>query len=141
MIVSRFASAEEAQNAFYKAIERADLAQMMAVWAEEEDIVCIHPGGIRHQGIDAVRESWRQIFARGPELKFKLLAERAVPGRMLSVHSVVERITHTRSAFAASFVIATNIFVLSSHGWQMLVHHASPMPEQKTSEDPPSVLH
>ena len=141
MIVSQFATAQEAQNLFYKAIERADLAQMMAVWAEEEDIVCIHPGGARHQGIDAVRQSWRQIFARGPELKFKLLAERTVPGRMLSVHSVVERITNTRSAFAATFVIATNIFVLSRHGWQMLVHHASPMPEQKVCEDPPAMLH
>ena len=141
MIVSRFASPEAAQNVFYKAIEHADLAQMMAVWAEEEDIVCIHPGGIRHQGIDAIRESWRQIFSRGPELKFKLLAERKVPGRMLSVHSVVERISHTRRTFAASFAIATNIFVLSSHGWQMLVHHASPMPEQKISEDPPAILH
>ena len=141
MIVSRFTSADEAQSVFYKAIERADLAQMMALWAEEEDIVCIHPGGTRHQGIDAVRESWRQIFSRGPELKFRLLAERKVPGRMLSVYSVVERITHNRSAFAASFVIATNIFINSNHGWQMLVHHASPMPEQKASEDPPSVLH
>ena len=141
MIVSHFATAQDAQNMFYKAIERADLAQMMAVWAEDEDIVCIHPGGSRHQGIDAVRQSRRQIFSRGPELKFTLLAERTVPGRVLSVHSVVERITHIRSAFAATFVIATNIFVLSRHGWQMLVHHASPMPEQKVSEDPPAILH
>lgn len=141
MTISHFASALETQSAFYKAIERADLAQMMAVWAEEEDVVCIHPGGSRHLGIDQVRESWRQIFAHGPELKFKLVAERSVPGRMLSVHSVVERITRTRGAFAATFVIATNIFVLSRQGWQMLVHHASPMPEQKISEDPPAILH
>jgi ketosteroid isomerase-like protein len=141
MITNRFATAQDAQTVFYKAIERADLAQMMAVWAEEEDVVCIHPGGSRLQGIDQIRESWRQIFARGPELKFKLLAQRTVPGRMLSVHSVIERITHTRSAFAASFTIATNIFVLSHHGWQMLVHHASPMPEQPGSEDPPAILH
>ena len=141
MIVSHFATAQEAQNAFYEAIERADLAQMMALWAEEEDIVCIHPGGPRHTGIVEVRESWRQIFSRGPELKFKLLAERSVPGRMLSVHSVVEHIAHAQGAFSPTSVIATNIFVLSSRGWQMLVHHASPIPEGQVNEDPPSVLH
>jgi len=141
MIVSHFATAHEAQSVFYKAIERADLAQMMAVWAEEEDIVCIHPGGSRQTGIEEVRESWRRIFSRGPELKFKLVAERIVPGRMLSVHSVIEHITHTRGDFLATTAIATNIFVLSRHGWQMLLHHASPMPEPQVNQDPPSILH
>ena len=140
-MISRFATAEEAQQAFYRAIERADLTQMMAVWAEDDDIVCIHPGGPRHTGIDEVRESWRRIFARGPELKFKLLAERTVPGRVLSVHNVVERIAYVRGGFPPAAAIATNIFVRSDHGWQLLVHHASPIPEEQTGEDRPSVLH
>ncbi len=140
-MISEFATAEKAQQVFYQAIERADLAQMMAVWAEDDDIVCVHPGGPRHRGIDAVRESWRRIFARGPELKFKLLDARSVPGRILSVHSVVERITYVRGAFSPASAIATNIFVRSDHGWQMLVHHASPMPDEQTGEAPPSVLH
>lgn len=141
MIVSHFATALEAQDVFYKAIERADLAQMMAVWAEEDDIVCVHPGGPRHQGIEEVRESWQRIFSRGPELKFELVAQRTVPGRILSVHNVIERITHTSGNFPPASVIATNIFVVSRQGWQMLVHHASPMPEQQLAEDPPSTLH
>jgi ketosteroid isomerase-like protein len=61
-MTSHFATAEEAQQVFYQAIERADLAQMMTVWAEDDDIVCIHPGGPRHTGIEEVRESWRRIF-------------------------------------------------------------------------------
>ena len=145
-MISDFATPQKAQQVFYQAIERADLAQMMAVWAEDDEIVCIHPGGPRHQGIDAVRESWRRIFARGPELKFKLLDARSVPGRILSVHSVIEHITYLRggnapAAAMTASAIATNIFVRSDHGWQMLVHHASPVPEEQTREGPPSVLH
>lgn len=139
--IAHFATPEEAQAAFYEAIERADLAQMMAVWAEEDEILCVHPGGKRHTGIVDVRESWRQIFSRGPELRFKVLHERAYPGRMLSVHSVYEQVTHTRGAFAPTTVVATNIFVLSNRGWQMLVHHASPIAVQRTEESPPSALH
>ena len=141
MIVSHFATAEEAQAAFYDALERADLAQMMAVWAEEDDIVCIHPGGKRYSGIEQVRESWRQIFSRGPELKFRLHEEQSHPGRILSVHSVYEHITHTGGAFSPTAVIATNIFVLSNRGWRMLMHHASPIPEERMEEPTPSVLH
>ena len=28
---------------------------MMATWADDEDIVCVHPGGARLVGYDAVR--------------------------------------------------------------------------------------
>ncbi len=141
MTISQFATAAQAQRAFYRAIERADLAQMMAVWAEEDDIVCIHPGGPRHKGLEEVRESWKRIFARGPELKFELVEQRTLPGRILSVHSVIERITHIRGEFMPTSAIATNILLLSNRGWQMLVHHASPIPEQQVAAGPPSVLH
>ena len=42
-----FPAAQDAENAFYEALERCDLDGMMAVWAEDEDIVCIHPTGAR----------------------------------------------------------------------------------------------
>lgn len=139
--IAHFATPEEAQAAFYEAIERADLAQMMAVWAEDDEIVCIHPGSKRHTGIADVRESWRQIFSHGSVLRFAVRHERTYPGRMLSVHSVYEQVTHTRGAFAPTTVVATNIFVLSNRGWQMLVHHASPIAEVWTEKSLPSALH
>ena len=60
-----FPTAQDAEAAFYEALERADLALMMAVWSEDEDIVCVHPGGPRLAGQDQVRASWRQILAGG----------------------------------------------------------------------------
>ena len=150
MTSTHFATAEDAQKAFYEAIERADLTQMMTIWSEDEGIICIHPGGVRHTGIAEVRESWRQIFQHGPQLKFSILEKKKYPGRMLSIHSVYEQITHiggtqaSDSAVARSpaRVIATNIFVLSDDGWQMLMHHASPIAEERMQEQsPPSVLH
>src|SRR5439155_16174543 len=58
-----FPTAEECEAAFYDAFERGDIKAMMAVWAESDDISCIHPSGARITGFDAVRESWVQIFA------------------------------------------------------------------------------
>ena len=51
-----YATAEDAEEAFYEAIARADLDALMAVWSEDEDIVCIHPTG---QRMDGTRRSAR----------------------------------------------------------------------------------
>ena len=86
MITKNYATPQDAEQAFYRAFEHADLAEMMAVWAEE-DIVCVHPGGGRHTGLVEVRESWRQIFAAGPRLRFRLDNSRVFSGRMLVHHA------------------------------------------------------
>ena len=52
-------SAEAVEEAFYDALRRGDFAAMMAVWADDEDVICVHPSGSRHVGIEAVREIGR----------------------------------------------------------------------------------
>jgi len=142
LITEIFATPQDAEQAFYKAFERADLAAMMAVWAEEEDIVCVHPGGARHTGVVEVRESWRQILAQGPGLQFHLVGNRVFSGRMISIHSVYEHVTVAGESRPANPVLATNIYLLSDRGWRMLMHHASPLATvAPAKEPPPSVLH
>ena len=85
---SLFASPQDAEAAFYEALTKADLESMMAVWADDDDIYCVHPGGARITGVEQVRESWRQIFASGQTLRFQLREQQQVQGMMLSVHSV-----------------------------------------------------
>ncbi len=142
MITEIFATAQDAEHAFYQAFERADLAAMMAVWAEEDDIVCVHPGGPRRTGVVEVRESWRQIFAQGPRLRFRLTDSRVFSGRMLSVHSVYEQVSVAGDPRPANPVLATNIYLLANRGWRMLMHHGSSLAaESAPQENPPSVLH
>ena len=38
MISKNYATPQDAEQAFYRAFEHADLIEMMAVWAEEDDI-------------------------------------------------------------------------------------------------------
>jgi ketosteroid isomerase-like protein len=142
VITEIFATPQDAEQAFYKAFEQADLAAMMSVWAEEEDIVCVHPGGARQTGVVEVRESWRQILAQGPGLRFHLVGNRVFSGRMISIHSVYEHVTVAGESRPANPVLATNIYLLTDRGWRMLMHHASPLATAAPSkEPPPSVLH
>ena len=67
-----FPSAQDTQNAFYEALEHSDLEAMMAVWSEDEDIVCVHPAGQRLAGQAQVREVWRQMFAGSPNMRVRI---------------------------------------------------------------------
>jgi ketosteroid isomerase-like protein len=142
MIANRFATPQDAERAFYRAFELADLTAMIDVWAEEEEIVCVHPAGPRHVGLVEVRESWRQIFAQGTQLKFQLVGLKALPGRILHLHSLYEHVTIVGDARPPTPVLATNVYLLTDRGWRMFMHHASPLSAPIAPDaEPPSTLH
>ena len=124
-----FPTPEDAESAFYEAFERADLAAMMVVWAEGEDVVCVHPAGPRLAGFEAVRESWMQIFTANMKLSVRVTDTRRLDGPSVAVRSVVESITAPGTESSPQLVNATNVYVLTDAGWRIAVHHASP-PEQ-----------
>ncbi len=134
---------QDAEAAFYEAFEKGDLDAMMGVWADDDDIVCVHPGGPRLAGAEQVRDAWRQIFASGQTLRFRLRQQHAVNGMTLVVHSVYEQISVAGEARARQPVIATNIYMRTQNGWRMVVHHASPAPAVAEAERKrtPKTLH
>ncbi len=131
-----FPTAQDAENAFYEALERGDLEGMMAVWSEDEDIICVHPTGRRLSGQDQVRESWAKIFAGGTGPRVHITQQVAVSGMMIAVHSVHENFTVEGEARAQAPVIATNVYLRTAAGWRMIVHHASPAPVQAEPAQP-----
>jgi len=124
-----FPTPDDAETAFYDAFERADLAAMMVVWAEGDEVVCVHPAGPRLTGFEAVRDSWMQIFSSGMKLSVRVTQSRRVDGPSVVVRSVVEAITAPGTESAPQLVNATNVYVLTDAGWRIAMHHASP-PEQ-----------
>jgi uncharacterized protein (TIGR02246 family) len=133
-----FPTAQDAENAFYEALERADLESMMAVWSEDEEIVCVHPAGQRLAGQVQVREAWRQMFAGGPGMRVQVAQRVAVAGVMVAVHSVHESITVTGEQRPRPPMIATNVYLRTPAGWRMIVHHASPAPADPGPESAPA---
>jgi ketosteroid isomerase-like protein len=131
-----FATPQDAEAAFYDAFTKGDLDAMMEVWADDDDIYCVHPGGARMSGVAEVRESWRKIFASGQSLRFQLRGQHYVNGMMLSAHSVYEHINVAGETRARGPMIATNIYLRTEHGWRMVAHHASPVPAPATAADP-----
>jgi ketosteroid isomerase-like protein len=136
--------ADDIEAAFYDALQRGDIDKLMACWADEDDIVCIHPGGPRVVGATAIRATFESMFSDGGTV-------RAWPGRVRktvavgsSVHSVLERVEVLMPGGpSVAWVIATNVYLRTAQGWRLVAHHASPGTTSEIQEvsDAPSVLH
>ncbi|MBI5785400.1 MAG: nuclear transport factor 2 family protein [Rhodocyclales bacterium] len=135
-----FPTPQDAEAAFYDAVERADLEALMAVWAEDEEIVCVHPGGPRLTGYAAIRDAWRRIFEGGPRLKVRLSGTTSVQTPFAVVNTVIEHISVRDDESRRAPVVATNVFVRGTVGWRLVLHHVSPAPPDSVNEVP-KVLH
>ncbi|HZV65893.1 MAG TPA: nuclear transport factor 2 family protein, partial [Telluria sp.] len=101
-------SAAEVEAAFYDALNRADVEALMLLWADDEEIVCVHPGGPRLLGHAAIQASWEAILERGG-LQIRPSQLHETHNLMSSVHTVVEGVTS--SANEPAHLIATNIYI------------------------------
>ena len=138
------ATPDEAEAQFYEALQLGDLERMMAVWADEDEIACVHPGGARLIGPAAVREAFEALFAQGGVDAAAHKVRRLMFGSC-AVHHVLERVRISAEDSAPyGFVLATNVYAHTPAGWRMLVHHASPGQTrelQELIEVPTGVLH
>jgi ketosteroid isomerase-like protein len=137
-------AADDIEAAFYEALQNGDIDKLMSCWADEDDVVCVHPGGPRVVGPGAIRAAFDAMFANGtirawPERVRKVESLASV------VHSVIERIeVLTESGPATAYVLATNVYHNTAQGWRMVAHHASPGSSRETNEigeASPLVLH
>ena len=139
-----FPTAQDAEAAFYEALGRSDLEAMMEVWAEDDEIVCVHPAGERCVGPAQVRASWAKMFASGVAMRVYLTQEVRISGTLVAVHSVHENFLVEGESQPRGPIVATNVYTRTSGGWRMIVHHGSPAPgrpEVPSAQDGPLILH
>ena len=143
---TNFPTAQDVEAAFYEALEAGDVDAMMEVWSDDEDVVCIHPGGPRHCGYADVRASWAELFSGSSRLQVQVSNLVVLSGMMLVVHALRESIAVKGDQRPVVAVAATNAYMRTGQGWRMILHHASPAPQgpaqQRTVEpEAPKVLH
>ena len=136
-------SPDDVEQAFYEALNHADIDQLMACWAEEDDVVCIHPGGQRLIGHGAIRSAFEALFANG-NVQVRPEQVHRIDALASAVHHLMERIgVLTPQGEQTAWVMATNVYHKTPQGWRMVAHHASPGTAQ-TGDDTlvrPKVLH
>ncbi len=136
-------NADDVEAAFYDALQTGDIDKLMACWADEDEILCVHPGGPRVVGLTAIRATFESMFSNG--------TVRAWPERLRkvetlgsAVHHLVERVeVLTPQGPRQAWVIATNVYHKTAQGWRLVAHHASPGSASEIQEvaQTPAVLH
>ena len=137
-------SPDDVEAQFYEALQLADLERLMGLWADDEEIVCVHPGGARLIGAAAIRASFEAVFAGGgigvrPEQVHRLQQ------LGFALHHLVERLEIAgEQGPQPVWVLATNVYLKTAQGWRLAAHHASPgMAHEPPTlgSEPPSTLH
>ena len=134
-----------ANQRFYEAFESLDIQRMAAVWRQDNEVQCIHPGWPPLIGWQPVRDSWVRIFNNARSMKFHITDTHITIQGAVAWVVCVERITTAiDEAQEETQVLATNIFVQredpsAERRWLMVHHHGSPifqrMPETEDPDD------
>lgn len=136
-------SPDDIEAQFYEALQQADVEKLMAVWSDDEEIACVHPGGPRMLGAGAIRASFEAIFSGGA-IEVQADKVRRLHSHSSAVHHVLERVqVASDEGTQTAFAIVTNVYVLTAQGWRMVLHHASPGMSRELQEisEAPSMLH
>ena len=136
-------TAADVEAAFYEALRRGDIDALMDCWADEDEIFCIHPGGPRLVGADAIRAAFGRMFGNGGVIHATPVRVRKVESLASAAHNVLERIeVLTAEGRKLAFILATNVYHKTPQGWRMVAHHASPSSAQEPIEaGVPRMLH
>jgi ketosteroid isomerase-like protein len=132
-------TAEQVEAAFYDAISRADIETVMSLWADDEEVVCIHPGGPRLVGHHAIRGSWEQIF-EGGGVQIRPVQAHVTQNMTTSVRSVIEEVHRSVSQPRDIHILASNVYAKTPQGWRLVCHHASVVPGEAPSDLPVTAL-
>jgi ketosteroid isomerase-like protein len=135
---------EAAEAAFYAAFEARSLDAMMAVWADDDGIACIHPLAAPLDGRAAVAAGWRSMFEAAGQFRTQIETAHEMREAELVIRIVREYLIIGQETAPRPPILATNVYRREADGgWRMVLHHASPLQVGGTphARTPPVVLH
>jgi hypothetical protein len=131
------AALEFANDAFYQAFAAADVGAMDAVWAEQSNVFCIHPGWPPITSRAEVMASWEEILSTADPIPVRCVAPKVTVFGDVGLVCCYER-------FANQHLVASNLFIRAGDRWRMTHHHAGPLarvPEEAKVEAEPAPRH
>lgn len=145
------AAVEQANTAFYEAMERGDLDELSGLWLPGEDLTisCVHPGWPVLSGRGEVLRSYALIMANTEYIQFFLTDVGVSMTGDTALVTCTENILSGGPAedggelgpLVGQLVVATNVFRRTVDGWKLWSHHGSPVladSDDDDDEDTPS---
>ncbi|HET7405657.1 MAG TPA: nuclear transport factor 2 family protein [Mycobacteriales bacterium] len=119
----------------YASVEARDIDRMSAVWDDDDDITCVHPGWPMLRGRARVLRSWSMIMANTAYIQFFVTDVQTRVDGDLAVVTCEENIlaagepggAGTEGGMQTAAVATTNVFRRRADGWRLWLHHGSPV--------------
>ena len=138
----KFSTPEATESAFYAAFEARSLDAMMAVWASDDSIACIHPLTAPLNGRSAVAAGWRSMFEAAGHFQIQVEVAHEIREANQVIHVVREYLLIGQETEPRPPILATNVFRKENDGWHLVLHHASPLQVGAApARPPPAILH
>jgi ketosteroid isomerase-like protein len=130
-----YATPQQAEDAFYDALDEGDLEQLLAVWADSEDICCLLPMYPLIRGRRDVTELFTRLFSRGKGVSLTVKHLGWIEAGDIAIHQVEESVENSPAgAPPSSPFYGTNIYRREASGWRLLVHQNAPTPPPPPAE-------
>ncbi|MDK0520285.1 nuclear transport factor 2 family protein [Streptomyces sp. ML-6] len=139
------AAVEEANTAFYEAVERGDFEELSRLWLPGEDLTvsCVHPGWPVLTGRGEVLRSYALIMANTEYIQFFLTDVVVAMTGDTALVTCTENILSGGPAedgnalgpLVGQLVVATNVFRHTPDGWKLWSHHGSPVLAETGEEE------
>jgi hypothetical protein len=121
-----YETAQDAEDAFYDAIDDRDAERLRGVWDDSADIACLLPMQPLLHGQD-VHSAWAPLFEADMQLDIAVRHVRWLELGDLAIHYVEEFVRVPGRPPQPPF-FATNLYRRGSNGWRMILHQNSPAP-------------
>ncbi len=120
---------QEAEDAFYDALDEGDLERMLSVWAESDDICCLLPMHPLIQGRAGVKDVFSHLFAQGHGVSLSIEHLGWIESGDIAIHQVEETIENPPAdRHPPAPFYGTNIYRKDNNGWRLIVHLNAPTP-------------
>jgi uncharacterized protein (TIGR02246 family) len=121
-----FTTPQDAEDAFYDALDDADAEKMRRVWEDSPEIACLLPMQAFVHGPD-VHKVWEPLTKGDVSVDIQVRHVRWLELGDVAIHYVEELVTVPERGQQPP-VYATNIFRKGDGGWRMILHQNSPAP-------------
>ncbi|MEJ2453018.1 MAG: nuclear transport factor 2 family protein [Candidatus Thiodiazotropha sp.] len=123
----RFTTPQEAEDAYYDAIDEQDIEALMSVWEASDEVLCLLPMMPAQRGRSAIRNAWSGLLQAGTPLDIEVIHLSWIETPEIAIHLLEERVRVPQQAEAQG-IYASNVYRKGDQGWQLLMHQNSPTP-------------
>ena len=120
---------QDAEDAFYDALEEGDLNRLLGVWADTDDICCLLPMYPMIQGREGVADVFSHLFSQGHGVALSIAHLNWIQTDDIAIHQIEETLQDppADSPPPPPFY-GTNIYRKFDAGWRLIIHQNAPTP-------------